>query len=474
VSRVNLRRLLVLFALLSLVRGMLYAALIPPWQGPDEPKHFEYVRILHEKRRPVSWADINPSLEREILSSLDRYRFWEKGYYESLVGNTFIEVFGPGSHNLEQPLLGFLPYAAILDLFPLKDTALQLYAMRVVAALIGAMSTVVAWFTVVELFPNNWPYVVGIMSFIVFLPMHSFMLGMLNSDHMAELFAYLTFFVLVRILHRGATLGRVLAVVIVALLGAFAKRTYLLAVPAIVAAIPLYLWGRQVTVRLTWRAIGAILVSLSLASGIGVVLVLQEQTIFVRVITVLQKTLKHVYTYYLFLPSEQFPFDYSKPFFSWEALRVYRGFYVLMYRSFWGWFGWLKVPLSPWLYVLLGLVSITACLGLLLLTVRARRGELDLEFWQRKALVLFALSIVGALLMITAREIRSWALWGGGYPQGRFLFPVLIPIASLFFIGLLTLVPVQYRKPFTLGYVLTFAVFDTYALTGYILPFFYG
>jgi len=471
VKQPRLNGLLVLFTLLTLVRGMLYAALVPPWQGPDEPKHFEYVRTLHEKRRPVGWADIDLVLESEIIGSMDRYRFWEMGIYENSAGKNFDEVFGQGAHNLEQPLLGFLPYAVILDLFPIKDTALQLYVMRLVASFIGVLITVTSFFTVAEIFPGNWPFIVGTMTFIVFLPMHSFMLGMLNSDHLAELFSSLVLFLLVRILHRGVTLGRTIAVVICTFLALFAKRTSLVTIPIILISIPLYLWRRQVKIRLNWARVGIVLGGLGLVGGLAILL--QGRELFDRVLAALAKLAMDVYTYYLFLPSKEFPFNYDRSFFGPEAFSVYQRIYVWLYRSFWGWFGWLRAPLSPWLYTLLGLISIAALFGLLLLVARARQGRLDLALQQRKTLILFAMSFVFTLLIITAREIRNWEHWGGGYPHGRFLFPVLIPIATLFFLGLSACVPIRYRKRFTLGYVLAFVLFDAYAVIRYALPFFY-
>jgi len=453
--------LLMLFVALSLVRGAVYAVLVPPWQGPDEPKHFEYVRLLHQLRRPVNWGDVDPALEAEIIASMDRYRFWELGWYEDSAGKRFSQVFGVMSHKLEQPLLGYLPYAVTLEVLSLHDTVTQLYVMRLLSVLLGALITVVAWFTVVELFQDNWCYITGIMTFIVFLPMHSFMLGMVNSDHLAELFAYLVLFVLVRILRRGITLWRLFEAVVFASLGALAKRTALLVIPVIGVAV-------------RWSRIWAALAGLGVVGVLALFLWRSGWQIVDQALVKLRPVLEHAYRYYLFLPSEQFPFTFDRRFFEPEALPVYQRYFVFLFRSFWGWFGWLKVPLSSWLYALLGVISIAAFLGLLALVVRAWQGRLDWALWQKKTLVLFVVSVIFALLIVIAREIRNWDFEWGGYPQGRFLFPILLPIATLFFVGLLALVPERFQRQFTLGYVVSFVVFDACALIRYMLPFFYG
>ncbi len=41
------RRLLGLLLAMALLGGVLYAAVVPPWQSPDEPGHFEYVALLY-------------------------------------------------------------------------------------------------------------------------------------------------------------------------------------------------------------------------------------------------------------------------------------------------------------------------------------------------------------------------------------------------------------------------------------------
>ena len=44
----SIRHLLPLVAILAtyLVAGTLYATLTPPWQAPDEPAHYNYIRYL--------------------------------------------------------------------------------------------------------------------------------------------------------------------------------------------------------------------------------------------------------------------------------------------------------------------------------------------------------------------------------------------------------------------------------------------
>src|SRR5262245_53978851 len=76
-----LRRLLValtahrlLLGLLGyyLVFGLLASLFIPPWQAPDEPAHFEYVRNLQ-----LGVEGESPAVQRPIIASFYTFYFWQ-------------------------------------------------------------------------------------------------------------------------------------------------------------------------------------------------------------------------------------------------------------------------------------------------------------------------------------------------------------------------------------------------------------
>lgn len=463
--------ILLLFLGLSLIRGLIYSAIIPPWQAPDEPKHFEYVKLLYGKRRMIGWSDITPSLEREIISSMDEHDYWRSGWFLKR-GETFQEMWGNTSHKLEQPPLSYILYVIPLPLFPGEDMALQLYAMRCISIILSALIVVIAFLTIEELFPNNEFLLIGIVAFIVFLPMHTFMTSSVNSDHLAELFTSLLMLSWIVIFKKGLTRLRIVSIGLSAILGLFAKRTALVAIPTCIVAVPIYLGGRASRAQLSWSKLALVIGLATVAIGTGICLGgrLQIAQSFPR----LSKVINHVYTYYLFLPSEQFPFTFHQGYFSHEALQVYRSWVESMFESFWGNFGWLKIRLDTPLYLLMGLVSLAAFIGLCLFSSRVARIPHLLTKWQKKSLLLFSLSVLFDFIIIIAKQIRDWGYEWGGRPQGRFLFPVIIPIATLFMLGLRELVPARYQKRFLLVYIGCFIAFDSLCLIRYIIPFFYG
>lgn len=470
-SRGRSLKLLVLFMLLSLVRGMLYAAIVPPWQAPDEPKHFEYVKLLHQKGRTIGWSDIDPSLEKEIISSMDEYDYWRSGWFLKR-GETFQEMWGHTSHKLEQPPLSYILYVIPLFLFTGEDLARQLYAMRCVWIILSILIVVVAFLTVKELSPDDDLLLIGVVAFIVFLPMHTFVTSSINSDHLAELSTSLLMLLLAVTLRRGSTFLRIIAIALFVILGLFAKRTAFVAIPTCIAAVPIYFWGRDS--RVQWRKLALAFSLVGIAIGVAIRFWGKLQILLAQSFPRLWEVINHAYTFYLFLPSQQFPVTFEQGYFSYEALQAYRAYVKSLFESFWGNFGWLKAPLDTPLYLLLGLISLAAVVGLCLFAIRAMRTPDLLPKWQKGTLLVFSLSVLFAFIIIIAKQIRDWGYEWGGRPQGRFLFPVIIPIAILFTLGLRELVPARYRRQFLFGYVGCFIAFDFLCLIRYIIPFFYG
>jgi hypothetical protein len=68
-------RWLALLVALAIARGALYAAIVPPWQSPDETGHFEYAWLLAHLRRVPVREDASPGFEGQLIDSLYHWRF---------------------------------------------------------------------------------------------------------------------------------------------------------------------------------------------------------------------------------------------------------------------------------------------------------------------------------------------------------------------------------------------------------------
>ncbi len=118
----------------------------------------------------------------------------------------------------------------------------------------------------------------------------------------------------------------------------------------------------------------------------------------------------------------------------WDApsLLRYSLYALFTWASFWGYFGWLSRPFPWYTYAILAVVTLAALLGLIRKFERKSRSS-DTD----AGILIFSLF---ALLLIL---LQTWLpmLGSGWQPQGRYLFPALLPIALLLLLGWEALLP---------------------------------
>jgi hypothetical protein len=165
-----------------------------------------------------------------------------------------------------------------------------------------------------------------------------------------------------------------------------------------------------------------------------------------------------------------------------EMVRLLQERWVLygssIFVGFWGSFGWYSLNLPVWLYLMVGCVSTAAGIGLIYFAIKAIKGSVKVEASQASVLLLYSFACLLALSLAVLRFMSANAAWPGfnaiTLPQGRFLFPVILAVSTLFMLGMRELVPVRYRSPFLLLCVAAMAFFDFLCFTRYVIPYFYG
>lgn len=469
---------------LTLVRGLIYSAIIPPWQAPDEPRHFEYVKLLYEKRRLVGWGDVTPSVEQEIIASMDRYNFWQFGVVHAQVfppeglPQSFKDIWTPGlSHELHQPPLAYLVYATVLP-FAGPDSATQLYAMRLISVIMGTLVVLAAYLTMMELFPDDPFMFLGVPAFIGLLPMHAYTTSVLTNDNLAALLISLIILLQVICLRRGFSAPRLSAGVILLGLGVLTKRTALVALPIILVVIAIHLWRRGFRPRLAWKKAAAFSGILCLLVGVAALNWDRLRNSLFRLIPGLDRALHsllYIYLFYFLRPSasHRYSIDPTK-YFSAGSLAYYRGFFRMLFETFWARFGWVNVRLHPFCYLLIGLVCLASAFGLGAFVLRNRRNAYLMSLLQKDALLVFFAAILFGFGLLVVKMVRDWDNVPRPLSQGKFLFPVIIPIAALFMIGLRELVTPSRRGLLLLGWLGGLVLLEAISLLVCIIPFYYG
>jgi len=415
---------LVVVLLAYLGIAVLFAIYTPPWQVPDEPAHYNYVRTLAETGSvPVLRMGDYP---HEYLEEIKARRF---------PADLSIDPIRYESH---QPPLYYLLASPV---FWLANGGLL--PLRLLSVALGVLLLWVAYRIVRTVFPGQPALAIAVAAFVAFVPMHVAMTAGVENDTLAELLMALVAWR--SLLHladesaggrgywrRLAGFGILLGLVLV---------TKTTAYGAVVVALVAVVWRWALdrpALRRPWGALGWRWLTVF---GPALLMALPW---YVRNIAVYgwpdALGLRWHNAVVLGQPRTA----------DWIASSGWGSYLerlaAFTFQSFWGVFGWMGVFLDSRLYQALGLLSLTAGLGLLVWAVRwasmrnvqrrwlghHRRGSHS----NRRAL-----SSTGRQLVVLAVWVGWTLLQYLGYNlafvqhQGRYLFTALIPLGLGFSLG---------------------------------------
>ena len=395
--------------LLYATLGTLYAVLTPPWQVPDEPAHFNYVKyIATEGRLPELRQGDYP---HDYLEELKRRRFPLDMPIDGI------------RYEFHQPPLYYLLLAPIYRLAGVYPSLPMLLTLRLCTLLLGVASLWVGYRVVGAIYPDRPLLAVGTAGFAATLPMHLAMTAAVNNDVLAELLLGLVTLSLVtkggmrwsmkRTMLLGALLGLCLLTKLQAYVG-FGIALFALRYDA---------WRlRHNSGAYPWRLV----FTRALILG-GVALALASPWLLrnarVYGLDDLWAQGRHAEVVAGQLTTADYVTQVGLPTFL-------RRLVVTTFQSFWGQFGWMGVVLHPRFY--LGALALCGIAGLGLVHYAAswlRQGHrLPLE--TRRGLGLLA---VWALL--TTAGFVWYNLWYVQH-QGRYLFPAIVPWGLFFALGM--------------------------------------
>lgn len=421
---------LLLILLAFLLVGAMYAMEIPPWQAPDEPAHYNYVSQLAAGQMPVIEVDD-----------------YDEAYRSRIVSERFPPDLSiePLTYEDWQPPLYYL---LLVPVFQLSGG--MLLPLRLASLLIGLAVVVVTYYATGELWPQREWLPLTATAFVAFLPQHVAGLATVNNDGLAELVIATILWLLLRGVRRPATaagqwplIGALLGI------GFLTKATVYLMLPVVAFA----LWLRY---RGHWPAMRRAAVKVALpAFLLGLVWWSRNLAVYGGV-DILGKS-----AHDRIVVGQLRTVDWVADLGAGPALRQ---FVVTAFQSFWGQFGWMGVVMDRWVYAALALFVLVVILGLVLAWVK-RQGD---AAGRQQALILLATAVCTLILFL-------------GYnltfvqPQGRYLFPALIPVASAVALGLYAWVRQLGRRRWLnwllpAGLALALIGLDLLALVRYIIP----
>jgi hypothetical protein len=442
---------------LAFAHAGLYAALVPPWQAPDEPAQVEYVLLVAQRGRPTE--DLDLGIQRRIVEDLvarDFFRF--AGGQRPPADDLSFEAVWPGQARYvgRQPAY-FLLAAVVVRALPDAPIAVQVAALRTLSAALFGLTVVAIFATARLVFPLRPVLAVATALAAALLPMPAALGGAVNNDNLANLVGAAAFLTIAFAERRGYRPEVVFVLIGLAVLALYTKRTTLMLIPLVALVLGTAIW------RQGWRArlAGAAIAALGMVAAVAII----------ETFPPLRDTVAYIADRYFAnasVESNLAAIEGISP--AWQnVLGSFVTYAGPFFQSSIGLFGWLDVPLAPVWYFLAGLGLVVALLGA---GIFALRSDAHLDPAGRAALrwLLIGLAFSFGLVFLYALYFSQ----DGTAPQGRYLLVSLSPLLLLLTAGLAELAPRRFRVTALLVGAWLLLLVGAVALVGAILPEYYG
>ena len=384
--------LLVLIVVLFLIKGFLLVFLTPPWEAPDESAHVSYVWYLYNfKKLPSKFTPFIPtSIEKSLKSRKNIIRDDLFDRYNRSLEKKSVEI---GSH---PPLyyLYLLPFYRISLLFNSYTT---LIILRFATLILAVVSIVFTFLIAKKILNNSLALLTA--ALVAFQPMFSFIGSIVNNDMMVVVFFLFIVFISLQLLKR------------------FDEKTYIMSL---------------LTVAFAPLVKPQLLIVFPLFLILAIMIRKKKQWIFLFYLSFIPTILwfgfqyfrygKSIFTYSVqnALPGTTSPFLYPIEF-------IMQKQPVGIFMSFWGYFGWLDLPMPKWLYGLIFLIIMISLFGWVKSLKDFRLPKLSrTAFFLCTAFFLYLASIF-------IFDIQVFMLSRKFVIHGRYLLPVL-PLLLVFLV----------------------------------------
>ena len=428
-------------ALIALVNAVVWAIVVPPFQVPDEITHFGYAQYVAEAGAPppakegaAQYSDEQQlTLERlgffGVIGKSDQRGIWttpeDRALRDALASQPSRQGEGGPSSATNQPPLYYALTAAAYWISPGHDILTRLYAMRLVSALLAALTVLCVFLFLRELLPGTpWAWTVGALV-VAFQPTFMFIAAGVHGDNLLFFASAAVLAALARAFRRGLTRRRAVAIALATVVGVLGKLTFIAFLPGIAFAFLLLLWRAAPDRRRDALASTGIAAAI-VAAPIALYMLLNTGVwdrgggatggVAVNSARVISIKERIGYIWQLFLPRVPGMHDQFDYFPLWET----------WFKGSIGRFGWLDYGFPEWVYGVARWIFVAVGgLALVELVRRIRAIGLARLDWRLPFGAAVATMAIGLAAAIGWQGIGYRADTGFTFEQARYLMPLL-------------------------------------------------
>jgi 4-amino-4-deoxy-L-arabinose transferase-like glycosyltransferase len=427
-------------AVVAFLSAAAWSAITPPFQVPDETAHVAYAQDLAENGTIPNhpgrgvFSDEQSRLIDALLFGSVIGRPSNSGAWYELQDQAIDAVereplardnAGGTQANSNQPPLYYALTVPAYVASPWDGLLERMALMRLVSALLAALTTLFVFLFLRELFVDRWTWTVGSLA-VAFQPLFGFISGGVTPDALLATASAGLFFALARAfrggltIRRGAWIGAALAV------GVLAKLNFVALIPGAFLGLAILVWRSRERLR-ALPAAGVATAALAAAALAYVLLNLLvwdrsvwgggETTVSTNVgarggsAPDLGLPERLGYTWQLYLPRLPFmsdQFGYFPP-------------YRIWFKGAVGVFGWLDTSFPDGVYAIA--LAIAVPIAALAVVAVVQRRAVVLARWPE--VLTFAVMALGLLVAIGFSGLRYRHDTGDVFEQARYLLPLL-------------------------------------------------
>ncbi len=440
--------ILYLLLLVTFLKELVFASIIPIWHTPDEQAHFAQVAFFVETGlMPKSGKDLNREIyesERLLGTLRDKYgnnKFTFRPDYKIEFSNNKIGIFEneintfPTSYRVNYvgqeaanyPPLFYWLSAISYKFFYGNGLIDRVFAARFISILMGLGTVLIAWLIGKELFRDKALQVI-LPILVSFQPMFSFVSVGVTSDNLFNFIFTGVLFVGILLIKYGPRLNILLLMLLTCLLAYLTKPQFILSIPIFSLAFGMYF---MITNKISqFKKV--------MYTGLAMMLIILvvALVLFTPFPVILEKLYPQS-----FLPGTKSSLvDINFIQFFRESLRHT---YAEVVPWYWGVFDWLGVTYPRIVHRMINWVMVGAAVGLIIKFWRVRYKRAVEDY-------LFLFLLLSALIYFMGIVYYNYLFTlAHGFPfgiQGRYYFPTIVSHMAIILVGLYSLLPDKFSN----------------------------
>lgn len=445
------KRILFLILLVTFLKELVWVSLVPLWHFPDEQSHFGQLAFLAEVGRQPGIQD-KKDLTEEIRKSeellgterdnlgINKFTYhpeYRIEYSNSYIGKYEQEIISFAKNRnfremVKSEASRYSPlYYAFLALFYRifyeKDLFVRVFIIRIIQIIFCLGTVYFAWLIGREIFSQEKFFGLTLASLVSFHPMFSFVSAGINSENIGNFIFSLFILLGLRILNRGLSFRRIVALFGVAFLSLYIKPQLIIVVPL---SFLLFFW---LLITVKYSRLKKIILFIFLS-----VLGLLIGKFF------LQYDIGPTVVFWRLLANFNF-FDFLNYLWSYAIFHLYRE--VLPW--YWGIYNWLGVTYPREVHRVINWVILFSLIGLGIWLIKSIK-QCKLQKKISKEFISISFLIIASIMLFLGIYLFDWLEFTQRKihlgVQGRYFFPTIAAHMGIFLLGLKNLMPDNFRK----------------------------